>query len=87
MNPESTGATGPVLINMNQRLSTIALYSISMNLCLAYWKSQGTSRASRLFESSALTISLFTNHCTHFCAPTFLCSCSCLKICQIFQSL
>jgi len=34
---------GLLLINMKQRLLTIALNSISMNLCLPYWKSQGIS--------------------------------------------
>ena len=34
---------GPLLINVKQRLLTIAFSSISMNLYLPYWKSQGIS--------------------------------------------
>jgi len=42
LNPESKaqGLPGLFLINVKQKLSTKALNSISMNLCLPYWKSQ-----------------------------------------------
>jgi len=41
MNSEACRLPGLFLINVQQQLSTTALNSISTNICLPYWKSQG----------------------------------------------